>query len=190
MYQSFVALSLASLAFAAPQAPPTPHGSVSPPPPVTAFRPGQTVNTTSGPVTGHASSWQKEVSEYLGIPFAVPPVGSLRWAAPQAYKSSKPVGAHKFSPDCAANVGAPAGSKISYGSVADTVKGILGQAGDEFSEDCLTLNVWTKPQSGEKKKAVMVWIYGGGFNTGNSASPAYNGARLAKDQDVVLVSIK
>jgi carboxylesterase type B len=66
----------------------------------------------------------------------------------------------------------------------------LGQAGDTFSEDCLTLNVWTKPQTGEKKKAVMVWIYGGGFNTGNSQSPAYNGARLANDQDVVVVSIK
>jgi carboxylesterase type B len=66
----------------------------------------------------------------------------------------------------------------------------LGQAGDTFSEDCLTLNIWAKPQVGEKKKAVMVWIYGGGFNTGNSASPAYNGARLANDQDVVVVSIK
>jgi carboxylesterase type B len=37
-----------------------------------------------------------------------------------------------------------------------------GQAGDKFDEDCLTLNVWSKPQSGEKAKAVMVWIYGGG----------------------------
>jgi cholinesterase len=54
----------------------------------------------------------------------------------------------------------------------------------------LTVNVWSKPQVGEKKKAVMVWIYGGGYNTGNSASPSYNGARLANDQDVVVVSIK
>jgi carboxylesterase type B len=37
-----------------------------------------------------------------------------------------------------------------------------GQAGDTFDEDCLTLNVWSKPQSGDKAKAVMVWIYGGG----------------------------
>jgi cholinesterase len=177
MHHSFLALSLASVTLAVPQAP-------------SSWKPGQTISTTSGPVTGHASSWQKEVSEYLGIPFAVPPVGDLRWTAPKAYKSSKAIGAHKFSPDCAANVGAPAGSKITYESVADTVKGILGQAGDQFSEDCLTLNVWSKPQTGGKKKAVMVWIYGGGFNTGNSASPAYNGARLANDQDVVMVSIK
>ena len=38
----------------------------------------------------------------------------------------------------------------------------MAQDGDQISEDCLTLNVWTKPQSGEKKKAVLFWIYGGG----------------------------
>jgi carboxylesterase type B len=81
-----------------------------------------------------------------------------------------------------------------------------GQAGDTFDEDCLTLNVWSKPQSGEKAKAVMVWIYGGGetqrlvqeqhltaskgYTIGNTANPSYNGARLAQDQDVVVVSMK
>ena len=38
----------------------------------------------------------------------------------------------------------------------------VGQVGDTFSEDCLTLNIWTKPQTGEKAKAVLFWIYGGG----------------------------
>jgi cholinesterase len=67
------------------------------------------------------------------------------------------------------------------------------------------VNVWTKPQVGEKAKAVLVWIYvsferytrmciliivqGGGFALGNTASPAYNGARLADEQDVVVVSM-
>ena len=64
----------------------------------------------------------------------------------------------------------------------------LGQIGDNFSEDCLTLNVWTKPQVGESKKAVLVWIYGGGFTTGNSDNVAYNGQYIAQDEDVVLVS--
>ena len=59
-----------------------------------------------------------------------------------------------------------------------------------YPKDCLTLNVWTKPQSGEKAKAVMVWIYGGGFDIGSTASPAYNGARLAEEQDVIVVSMK
>lgn len=46
---------------------------------------GQSVKTTSGVVTGQASSWKNEVSEYLGVPFAEPPVGPLRWQAPKAY---------------------------------------------------------------------------------------------------------
>jgi cholinesterase len=64
------------------------------------------------------------------------------------------------------------------------------QARHEFSEDCLTINVWTKPQTGEKAKAVLLWIYGGGFFLGSSAVPIYNGARLANENDVVVVSIK
>jgi len=55
------------------------------------------------------------------------------------------------------------------------------------SEDCLFLNVWTKPQSGEKKKAVMVWIYGGGFVIGDTSM--YDGSKLAASQDVVVVSV-
>jgi carboxylesterase type B len=65
----------------------------------------------------------------------------------------------------------------------------LGQIGDNFSEDCLTLNIWTKPQVGEQKKAVLLWIYGGGFTTGNSDNPGYNGQYIAEQEDVVLVSI-
>lgn len=64
------------------------------------------------------------------------------------------------------------------------------QLGHKPSEDCLTLNIWTKPQVGEKAKAVMFWIYGGGFNSGNSANKAYDGQWLAENQDVVVVTIK
>jgi cholinesterase len=66
----------------------------------------------------------------------------------------------------------------------------LSQFGEQFSEDCLTLNVWTKPQVGEAKKAVLVWIHGGGFSTGSSASPAYTGQYISDQEDIVLVSIK
>ena len=58
------------------------------------------------------------------------------------------------------------------------------------SEDCLTLNVWTSPQTGDKRKAVMVWIHGGSFVTGSSALPSYNGQFLAHQEDVVVVTIK
>jgi carboxylesterase type B len=66
----------------------------------------------------------------------------------------------------------------------------LAQIGETFSEDCLTLNVWTKPQTGEPFKAVLVWIYGGSFATGSSAETGYNGQFIADLEDVVLVSFK
>jgi len=59
-----------------------------------------------------------------------------------------------------------------------------------FGEDCLKLNIWTKPQIGEAKKAVMIWIYGGAYAVGATSVPYYNAARYAKEQDVVAVSIK
>lgn len=68
--------------------------------------------------------------------------------------------------------------------------GLLSDSNLRFSEDCLYLNVWTKPQNDEKKKAVLVWIHGGGFSTGGSSIPGYNGANLAGQEDVVVVSFK
>jgi hypothetical protein len=84
---------------------------------------GQTVKTSSGSIEGHASTWKSDVSEYLGIPYAQPPVGPLRFAAPQKYTGSGTVKASKFSPDCPANVRSPPGSKITYESVASTISG-------------------------------------------------------------------
>lgn len=52
------------------------------------------------------------------------------------------------------------------------------------------LNVWTKPQTGESKKAVLVWLYGGGFSSGAASVPGYNGANIAGQEDVVVVSLK
>jgi carboxylesterase type B len=67
---------------------------------------------------------------------------------------------------------------------------ILGEVEVTYSEDCLTLNVWTKPQTGEKKKAVLFWIYGGGYNTGTTNNTAYNGKYIADQEDVVVVTAK
>lgn len=60
------------------------------------FAIGQTLTTSSGVVTGHAAKNRTEVSEYLGIPFAKPPVGDLRWKAPVKYLGDAPINASKF----------------------------------------------------------------------------------------------
>jgi Carboxylesterase family len=57
---------------------------------------GQAVKTTSGTIIGHAASKRSAVSEYLGIPFAQPPLGKLRFAAPQPFKSNGKVIASNF----------------------------------------------------------------------------------------------
>ena len=67
---------------------------------------------------------------------------------------------------------------------------MLGQVEVTYSEDCLTLNVWTKPQTGESKKAVLFWIYGGGYSSGTTNNTAYNGKYIADQEDVVVVTAK
>jgi len=102
---------------------------------------------------------------YRGIPFAAPPVGKLRWRAPQpAAKWSGVLQATKFAP-------APIQS---------------GGPSEGTSEDCLYLNVWTPAKSTKERLPVMVWIYGGGFASG--ATSWYTGEQLAK-KGVVFVNI-
>jgi hypothetical protein len=62
-----------------------------------AFTAGQLIKTTSGGVVGQASAWRPSVSEYLGVPFAEPPVGALRWAPPQPFRGAdKTIKATKY----------------------------------------------------------------------------------------------
>jgi para-nitrobenzyl esterase len=109
---------------------------------------------------------------YRGIPFAAPPVGDLRWRAPQAAAKWDGVRhADKFAPECVQSGFAPP-----------------GQEAPAMSEDCLYLNVWTPAKSASAKTPVLVWIYGGGFNAGATSIPTYSGEVLAR-KGVVLVSI-
>ena len=90
---------------------------------------GQLVKTTSGEVKGHPSSWKPTVSEYLGIPYAQPPVGHLRWAAPKPFSSNnKPLEAAKFSATCLPNINMTPNGTITYGDFKKTLLGVVGQA--------------------------------------------------------------
>ncbi|EMR72420.1 putative carboxylesterase protein [Eutypa lata UCREL1] len=153
---------------------------------------------TSGHVEGQEASGGNGVSEYLGIPYAVPPVGERRWLPPTSFTGNTTIKATNFGPGCieiaGADIGEPGSGNSATGNLTEAGKYILGAMLDaipETGEDCLTLNVWTKPQAGEgeEKKAVLVFIHGGSFISGSSRVPVYNGQHIAGNQDVVLVTL-
>jgi len=155
---------------------------------------GQTVKTSSGPVSGHPATNDSQVSEYLGIPFGQAPTGDLRFAAPVAFNGTAPLNGSSYGFSCPVQAGSssiPTAAELAAANVTSVgiqVLEIMSNAAGKYSEDCLNLNVWTKPQTGDAKKAVLVWIYGGGFNSGSSSVPAYTGANIAEQEDVVVVS--
>ncbi|PBP21371.1 putative carboxylesterase [Diplocarpon rosae] len=156
---------------------------------------GQTVETESGPVTGHAAENDTQVSEYLGIPYGQAPIGDLRFAAPLKYTGNSPINATSFGPSCPVRQSSTSATTAqdidaaNLTSASVSTLAILSNTGANYSEDCLYLNVWTKPQTGDAKKAVLVWLYGGGFSSGSSSVPGYNGGNLAGQEDVVVVSL-
>ena len=187
----FTALRDAALAAAA-LAP----GAWAVPAPGRVWNVGQKVKTTTGTLKGRAAPSAEGVSEYLGIPYAIPPVGERRFGAPEAYKSTEEIDATKFGYACWQNQSPPISDQVREDmGIPETYDAMFTDLGrwpgdpGPLSEDCLTLNVWTKPQSGDKKKAVLVWFHGGGFSSGSSIYPGYNGKFLANEQDVVVVSI-
>ena len=127
----------------------------------------------SGVLTG-TTDLSSGVSAYKGIPFAAPPVGALRWRAPEPPAKWEGVRqATKFSAVC---MQTPYAEGSPYRTQAEPL-----------SEDCLYLNIWTAAHSAAERRPVMVWIYGGALTRGSASLPPYNGAELAK-KGVVLVS--
>ncbi|MFI5509258.1 carboxylesterase/lipase family protein [Mycobacterium sp. NPDC051804] len=123
------------------------------------------VQTVSGSVRGLVSVDHRL---FAGIPYAAPPVGELRWQPPApAAEWTGFRDATQAGPRC----------------VQDVSNDIDQRA---TSEDCLTLNVWTPPPSGEKRP-VMVWIHGGSFI--NGSGDIYDSRWLASRGDVVVVTI-
>jgi para-nitrobenzyl esterase len=124
------------------------------------------VRTESGLVSGVLAA-DPSVTAYKGIPFAAPPVGELRWRAPQPPKPWQGVRkADQFGPNCPQVQ--PGGAKTL------------------MSEDCLSLNVWTGAASSSEHRPVFVWIYGGGFTGGSGSSPQFDGTALARKGLVVV----
>ncbi len=126
------------------------------------------VKTKYGTFNGFVD--KQGVKTWLGIPFAQPPVGKLRWQAPQPLKpTNKSFDAKKIGFTACQDIDENEGASV-----------------NPQSEDCLTLNIWTR---GEKKNLpVMVFIHGGGFAGGGSSDPLYNGTHFAATQDVVIVT--
>ncbi|HKP13248.1 MAG TPA: carboxylesterase family protein [Blastocatellia bacterium] len=130
------------------------------------------IKVEGGLISGTAA---EGVRSYKGIPFAAPPVGDLRWKAPQPVVSWEGVRAcDHFGPEC---------PQAPYPAMS-----IYARPPEKQSEDCLYLNVWTAARSNNERRPVMVWIHGGALTRGSGSNPAYDGAALAK-KGVVLVTI-
>jgi len=131
-----------------------------------------TVRTTSGPVRGRA---RDGVHAFLGIPFAAPPFGPHRFAAPQPpepWDGVRP--AIEYGPTAPKPPTAPPYDTLLPEPIIP-------------GEDCLNLNVWT-PDPGAGGLPVLVWVHRGAFATGSGAVPVYDGSAFARD-GVVCVTV-
>lgn len=125
------------------------------------------------PAGGVKGTLDGEVRVFRGIPYAQPPVGLLRWKAPQAKAKWNGIrDASEFGPAC----WQPEGK----------LNNIYASTPPPMSEDCLSLNIWTPAHA--RRAPVFFWIYGGALWGGASRDPMYDGKRLA-ERGVVVVSI-
>ena len=131
------------------------------------------VEISSGKVRGVQ---QDGIHSFKGIPFAKPPVGALRWRAPEDPDPWTGIrDADRF------------GSCAMQSTIPGDVGELIGLATHATSEDCLYLNVWT-PACDSEKRPVLVWIHGGGNTAGAGSQPRINGEHLARIGDVVVVT--
>jgi len=113
------------------------------------------------------------VQKYLGIPFAQPPLGDLRWKAPLPAKNWSGIKETKhFGPR----------------AMQAPVFGDMNFRSNGISEDCLYLNVWTPAKRNTKDLPVLVYFYGGGYVAGDGSEPRYDGESMAQ-KGIVVVTV-
>lgn len=131
------------------------------------------VQTTKGSIEGLYHSARDGIQYYLGIPYAKPPVGDLRWQPPQPMDPWEGVIETKaFGPR----------------AIQTDVFGDMKFRSNGLSEDCLYLNVWTPAKRNSTDLPVLVYFYGGGFVAGDGSEPRYDGEAMAK-QGMVVVTV-
>ena len=129
------------------------------------------LKTENGTIEGIQDS-KTGVKMFLGVPYAKPPVGELRWKAPQPAENWQGVKETK---------------KFGHRPVQINVWGDMDYRSDTTSEDCLYLNVWTTAKADEKLP-VLVYFYGGGCVCGDGSEPRYDGASMSQ-KGIVAVTV-
>ncbi|MDD6677887.1 MAG: carboxylesterase family protein [Firmicutes bacterium] len=139
------------------------------------------VKTENGWVRGVPAA-DPRITAFKGVPFAKPPVGELRWRAPQS--ADNWVGVRECKEF------APISMQTPPGLNPDIVYTKEWNVDPEIpmSEDCLYLNIWTPAKTGKEKFPVFVWYFGGGLKEGNTAEMEFDGERIAR-RGIVVVSI-
>ena len=128
------------------------------------------ITTVNGIIEGEFDI-KTNIQSFKGIPFAQPPVGNLRWKAPQPVLSWTGVKQTK---------------KFGPRAVQSNIFGDMGFRSDGISEDCLYLNVWSPAKSPDEKLPVLVYFYGGGLAAGDGSENRYDGENMAKKGIVTL----
>ncbi len=140
---------------------------------------GDPVQIEGGKVEGRWAQ-NAEVKAYLGVPYAAPPVGELRWAEPKPVVAWDGVRKADAQPAmCMQTLRTPGTISIE----------VYGNKNLPMSEDCLYLNVWAPANTSPSTKLpVFVWIHGGAYTSGAASKPEFNGERLAQ-KGMIVVSI-
>jgi para-nitrobenzyl esterase len=136
------------------------------------------IKTANGSIEGYFNQ-NKTIRIFKGVPFATPPIGNLRWKAPQPSKNWNGV------LKCKSYSASPMQNKpVPFMCWSEE---FIAQP-EPLSEDCLYLNIWAATKTKKEKLPVFVWIYGGGLSSGSANCAIYDGEEMAK-KGVIFVSI-